>query len=170
VGSGKNARTVPARSSRSQLRSAGLLLHRGYGDEIEVLLVHPGGPLWSRRDAGAWSIPKGEYLPGEEPLVAARREFQEELGTAGPDGEAAELGEVRLRSGKRVVAWALAGDLDASAAHSNTFSLEWPPRSGRFQEFPEVDRAQWFTLSEAARKLNPAQVPLLDRLREVVMS
>jgi predicted NUDIX family NTP pyrophosphohydrolase len=161
---------MPARPARSQLRSAGILLHRGVGDELEVLLVHPGGPLWARRDAGAWSIPKGEYMPEEEPLSAARREFQEELGVPAPDGEAAELGEVRLKSGKRVVAWALAGDLDATAAQSNMFSLEWPPRSGRFEEFPEVDRAQWFTLDDAAEKLNPAQVPLLERLREMVFS
>jgi predicted NUDIX family NTP pyrophosphohydrolase len=155
------------RSSRSQLRSAGILLHRDRGGELEVLLVHPGGPFWARRDAGAWSIPKGEYSPDEEALDAARREFQEELGSAAPEGEATALGEVRLKSGKRVRAWALAGDLDATAAYSNTFTLEWPPRSGRTREYPEIDRAQWFGIEEAREKLNPGQVPLLERLREV---
>ena len=129
-----------------------------------MLLVHPGGPLWARRDVGVWSIPKGEYADGEEPLAAARREFAEELGTPAPEGEALELGEIRQRSGKRVVAWALAGDLDATQARSNTFLMQWPPRSGRMQEFPEVDRAEWFGVTEAREKLNPAQVELLDRL------
>jgi predicted NUDIX family NTP pyrophosphohydrolase len=133
-----------------------------------VLLVHPGGPLWARRDAGAWSIPKGEYDDGEEPLAAARREFEEELGTAPPDGDAAELGEVRQKSGKFVRAWAIAGDLDPATAVSNTFELEWPPRSGRRIEVPEVDRAEWFALDAAREKLNPAQVVLLGRLAEVL--
>jgi predicted NUDIX family NTP pyrophosphohydrolase len=128
--------------------------------------VHPGGPLWARRDAGVWSIPKGEYAEDEDPLAAARREFAEELGTPPPDGEALELGEIRQKSGKRVRAWALPGDLDAEHARSNTFSMQWPPRSGRMQEFPEVDRAGWFGLDEAREKLNPAQVPLLERLAE----
>jgi predicted NUDIX family NTP pyrophosphohydrolase len=150
-------------SARST-RSAGILLHRGDGAELQVLLVHPGGPLWARRDAGVWSIPKGEYADGEEPLAAARREFAEELGTPAPDGEALALGEIRQKSGKRVVAWALAGDLDAAQARSNAFSMQWPPRSGRMQEFPEVDRAEWFGVDEAREKLNPAQVQLLDRL------
>jgi predicted NUDIX family NTP pyrophosphohydrolase len=140
------------------------VLHRGRGDGLEVLLVHPGGPLWARRDVGVWSIPKGEYADDEDPLAAARREFAEELGSPAPDGEALELGEIRQKSGKRVRAWALAGDLDVGQIRSNTFSMQWPPRSARMQEFPEVDRAQWFALGEARAKLNPAQVELLDRL------
>lgn len=134
--------------------------------------MHPGGPLWARRDAGVWSIPKGEYADDEDPLTAARREFAEELGSppglpptlAAPGGEALELGEIRQKSGKRVRAWALEGDLDAERARSNTFLMQWPPKSGRMQEFPEVDRARWFGLDEAREKLNPAQVELLDRL------
>jgi predicted NUDIX family NTP pyrophosphohydrolase len=149
-------------------RSAGIVLYRGQGDGVEVLLVHPGGPLWSNRDAGAWSIPKGEYLDGEDPLDAARREFEEELGSAPPAGEAADLGEIRQRSGKRVRGWALAGDLDAARITSNTFELEWPPRSGRRVEIPEVDRAEWFGLDAAREKINPAQVTLLDRLEELL--
>jgi predicted NUDIX family NTP pyrophosphohydrolase len=145
-------------------RSAGIVLHRGRGDGLEVLLVHPGGPLWARRDAGVWSIPKGEYGADEEPLAAARREFAEELGTPAPEGEALALGEIRQKSGKRVRAWALPGVQVAGEIRSNTFSMQWPPRSGRMQEFPEVDRARWFGLDEAREKLNPAQVPLLERL------
>src|SRR5579862_3829476 len=131
-------------ASRSSRRSAGILLHRGQGDALEVLLVHPGGPIWTHRDAGAWSIPKGEYVDGEDPLDAARREFEEELGSAAPAGEAADLGEIRQKSGKRVRAWAIPGDLDATGIVSNTFELEWPPRSGKLIEIPEVDRAEWF--------------------------
>jgi predicted NUDIX family NTP pyrophosphohydrolase len=132
-----------------------------------VLLVHPGGPAWARRDLGAWSIPKGEYEPDEEPLAAARREFEEELGTAPPGGEAADLGEIRQKSGKRVRAFALAGDLDVESVTSNTFPFEWPPRSGRLIEIPEVDRAEWFTIATAREKINPAQVTLLERLEEI---
>lgn len=157
---------VPAPASRSR-RSAGILMFRPAAIGVEVLLVHPGGPMWARRDAGAWSIPKGEFQPGEEPLAAAQREFEEELGSPVPAGRFHELGEVRQRSGKIVHAWALAGDIDAEACHSNTFMLEWPPRSGRFQEVPEVDRAQWFDLAEARIRINPAQVALLDRLADV---
>lgn len=145
-------------------RSAGIVLHRRGAAEPEVLLVHPGGPYWARRDDGAWSIPKGEPEAGEDGLAAARREFAEELGHAPPDGEAVPLGEVRQRSGKVVEAWALAGDLDPATVRSATFEIEWPPRSGRRQTFPEVDRAAWFPLSRAREKLLPAQVPLLDRL------
>jgi predicted NUDIX family NTP pyrophosphohydrolase len=145
--------------------SAGILLYRGAGDGLEVLLVHPGGPLWARRDEGAWSVPKGEYGAGEAPLAAARREFAEELGSPPPAGEPLELGEVRLKSGKRVLAWALPGELDPATVTSNTFELEWPPRSGRLREFPEIDRAEWFTLDRARRRINPAQVELLDRLQ-----
>ncbi len=149
-------------------RSAGIVLHRERGSGLEVLLVHPGGPRWARRDLGAWSIPKGEYEPGEDPLAAARREFEEELGTTPPGGEALELGEVRQKSGKLVRAWALAGDLDAGAIQSNTFELEWPPHSGTTRTVPEVDRAEWFTLERAVEKINPAQATLLGRLRERV--
>lgn len=131
-----------------------------------MLLVHPGGPFWAKRDAGVWSIPKGEYAADEEPLSAARREFEEELGSPPPPGEPTDLGEIRQKSGKRVRAWALAGDLNADGVESNLFTLEWPPRSGRRQEFPEVDRAQWFGLIEARTKINPAQEALLDRLEQ----
>ena len=130
-----------------------------------MLLVHPGGPFWAKKDAGAWSIPKGEYDDGENPRACAAREFEEELGTPLPgDAELAEIGTVKLRSGKEIVAFAAAGDLDPDAIRSNTFTLEWPPRSGRMREFPEVDRAGWFGLDEAREKLNPAQAQLLDRL------
>jgi predicted NUDIX family NTP pyrophosphohydrolase len=149
-------------------RSAGILLYRRRGDALEVLLVHPGGPFWSRRDLGAWSIPKGEYEAGEEPLAAARREFEEELGAAPSDGPVEDLGEIRQRGGKAVHAWALEGDLDASAITSNTFELEWPPRSGTMIEVPEVDRAEWFPLDAAREKINPAQVELLERLAQRV--
>jgi predicted NUDIX family NTP pyrophosphohydrolase len=148
-------------------RSAGILLYRRRGDELEVLLVHPGGPFWARRDAGVWSIPKGEYGSGEDALAAARREFAEELGTPAPEGPVEDLGEVRQKGGKLVHAWALAGDLDASATVSNTFELEWPPQSGKLIEVPEVDRAEWFPLERAREKINPAQAELLDRLAEI---
>jgi predicted NUDIX family NTP pyrophosphohydrolase len=151
---------VPA----SPRRSAGLLLHRGGGDALEVLLVHPGGPFWAKRDAGAWSIPKGEYVSGEEPLAAARREFEEELGVSPPDAAALELGDVKQKSGKLVSAWALAGDLDVSEITSNTVEVQWPPRSGKMIEIPEVDRAEWFAVEVAREKINPAQAELLDRL------
>ncbi len=132
---------------------------------LEVLLVHPGGPFWAKKDAGAWSIPKGEYEDGDDPRACARREFEEELGTPLPrEAELRELGTVRLRSGKQVTAYAVAGDLDADAISSNTFTMQWPPRSGVEREFPEVDRAGWFALDEAREKLNPAQAELLDRL------
>jgi predicted NUDIX family NTP pyrophosphohydrolase len=145
-------------------RSAGILLYRER-DGRQVLLVHPGGPYWAKKDAGAWSIPKGEYEDGDDPQACARREFEEELGTPLPaDTELRELGTVRLRSGKHITAYAAAGDLDADAIHSNTFTLEWPPRSGAQREFPEVDRAGWFSLEEAREKLNPAQAELLERL------
>jgi predicted NUDIX family NTP pyrophosphohydrolase len=126
--------------------------------------------MWARRDAGAWSIPKGEYAAGEDALAAARREFEEELGVAPPESEPLDLGEVRQKSGKRVHAWALAGDLDAGAIVSNTCMVEWPPRSGRRIEIPEVDRAEWFTLPIAREKINSGQVPLLDRLEQLLGS
>lgn len=158
------------RDNSGRRRSAGILLHRRVAGALEVLLVHPGGPLWANRDTGAWSIPKGEYEPGEEALAAALREFEEELGSppsSSPPPAAAEpldLGEVSQKSGKLVRAWALAGDLDAQRIASNTFTMQWPPRSGERREFPEVDRAQWFGLAQAREKINPAQVELLDRL------
>ncbi|MGH2915378.1 MAG: NUDIX domain-containing protein [Solirubrobacteraceae bacterium] len=149
--------------------SAGLLLHRrAPSGTLEVLLVHPGGPLWARRDLGAWSIPKGEQEPGEDALETACREFAEELGSPTPAGEPLALGEVRLGSGKLVRAWALAGDLDAEAIVSGTFELQWPPRSGVIREFPEVDRAQWFSVQEARERLNPGQVELLERLVDML--
>jgi predicted NUDIX family NTP pyrophosphohydrolase len=157
-------------ADRSSRRSAGILLHRGHGDGLEVLLVHPGGPAWSNRDLGAWSIPKGEYGDGEEPLDAARREFEEELGSASPEAEAEDLGEIRQRSGKRVHGWAIPGDLDVSEMVSNTVEFEWPPRSGRIIEIPEVDRAEWFGLDTAREKINAGQVPLLDRLEQLLGS
>ncbi len=130
-----------------------------------MLLVHPGGPYWKARNLGAWSIPKGLLEEDESPLNAARREFAEETGHSPPEGPYHPLPEIRLRSGKRVVAFAAEGDLDASAVQSNTFSMEWPPRSGRIQEFPEIDRAAWFPLSEARRRINAGMRPLLDALR-----
>jgi len=142
-------------------RSAGVLLHR----EGEILLVHPGGPFWANKDAGAWSIPKGEYGEGDDPRACALREFEEELGTPLPAGtELVELGTVRQSGGKLITAYAAEGDLDADGIRSNTFTTEWPPRSGRMREFPEVDRAAWFSLQEAREKLNPAQAELLVRL------
>jgi predicted NUDIX family NTP pyrophosphohydrolase len=147
-------------------RSAGILLHRLAHGAPEVLLVHPGGPFWARRDAGAWSIPKGEYEDGEDPRACALREFEEELGAALPPGELVDLGSVKQRGGKLVSAWAAEGDLDADSVHSNTFTMEWPPRSGRTAEFPEIDRAEWFGVEEAREKLVAAQTEFLDRLLE----
>lgn len=145
--------------------SAGVLLHRLSSDgRTEVLLVHPGGPFWARRDEGAWSIPKGEYTTDEDPWTVARREFLEELGSEPPTEVPVDLGEIRQAGGKRVVAWAIVGDLDVDTIVSNTFEIEWPPRSGRRREFPEVDRAEWFDVATARRKLIPAQVDLVERL------
>jgi predicted NUDIX family NTP pyrophosphohydrolase len=146
--------------------SAGLLVYRRVRGSVEVLLVHPGGPLWAGRDEGAWSIPKGEFGAGEDPLEVARREFAEELGQGPPPGSPDPLGELRQPSGKRVSAWALEGDLDVSEVTSNTFQMEWPPRSGVRGEFPEVDRAGWFDLDAARGKLLKGQVGFLDRLEE----
>ena len=144
--------------------SAGLLLYRVRDGALEVLLGHMGGPLWARRDAGAWSIPKGELADGEEALAGARREFAEELGHPAPDGEAVPLGEVRQRGGKRVVAFALEGDFDPAAVDPGTFEMEWPPRSGRRQRFPEIDRVAWLGLDDARRLVVRAQAELIDRL------
>jgi predicted NUDIX family NTP pyrophosphohydrolase len=143
--------------------SAGLLVHRETPAGVEVLLVHPGGPFWARKDLGAWSIPKGETSPGEDELAAARREFREETGFA-IDGTAIALGEVKQAGGKLVHAWAVRGDLDASAIRSNTFELEWPRGSGKRRTFPEVDAAAWFSIAEARRRILPAQAAFLDRL------
>ncbi len=149
--------------------SAGLLVWRRTDDGIEVLIVHPGGPFWAKKDDGAWSVPKGEYEPSEDPLEVARREFEEEIGQPPPEeGEPEWLGELRQPSGKVVSAWAIEGDLDVSDVRSNTFEMEWPPRSGRTQEFPEVDRAGWFGLEEARRKILGGQLGFLDRLEELL--
>lgn len=147
-------------------QSAGLLVFRGQGAALEVLLVHPGGPFWIKKDDGAWFIPKGEIEPDEDPLAAAQREFREELGLSPPPGEPLSLGSVKNKSGKQIYAWALAGELDLSAFHSNTFSLEWPPRSGKHREFPEVDRAQYFGVELATQKMSEAEQPFLQRLLE----
>ncbi|SDC76353.1 Predicted NTP pyrophosphohydrolase, NUDIX family [Geodermatophilus telluris] len=145
-------------------RSAGVLLYRREpGGGVSVLLGHMGGPFWARRDEGAWSIPKGEYAEGEDPLAVAHREFEEELGSPVPAAELVPLGELRA-GGKVLTVWAAEGDLDATAIRSNTFALEWPPRSGRVQEFPEVDRAAWFGVAEARARLVAGQVPYLQRL------
>ncbi|MFE9995362.1 NUDIX domain-containing protein [Streptomyces avermitilis] len=147
-------------------RSAGLLLFRHTDDGIEVLLGHMGGPFFARRDAGAWSVPKGEYEPAEPAWDAARREFQEELGLAPPDGQAVPLGEVRQANGKIVTAWAIEADLDPATVVPGTFTMEWPPKSGRIQEFPELDRVEWFGLDRARAVIVKGQTGFLDRLAE----
>jgi predicted NUDIX family NTP pyrophosphohydrolase len=144
-----------------------LLLYRRRDAKREVLLVHPGGPFWQNRDDGVWSIPKGEMVENETGIDVARREFQEELGVPAPEGELASLGAVRQAGGKVVHAWAVPGDLDVTRTTSNTFEIEWPPRSGRIQQFPEVDRAAWFDVDTARRKMVPAQAAFLDRLEEL---
>jgi predicted NUDIX family NTP pyrophosphohydrolase len=145
-------------------RSAGLLLYRIRDGAVEILLVHPGGPFWAGKDLGAWSIPKGEHAEGEEPLQAAFREFEEETGRPPPRARLLELGTIRQRSGKLLTAWGVEGDLDPAELASNTFTMEWPPRSGRQQEFPEVDRAEWFSVEIAREKVLGAQAELIDRL------
>jgi predicted NUDIX family NTP pyrophosphohydrolase len=151
------------------IRSAGLLMFRRRGGETEVLLAHPGGPFWSRRDDAAWTLPKGEIGPSEDPLAAARREFLEETGfpSAPPF---LPLGELRQKSGKRITAWAFEGDADPADLVSNLFELEWPPRSGRLQSFPEVDRVHWFGLDEARRKLIAGQAPFIDSLEQLLQA
>ena len=147
--------------------SAGLLLFRRRGAALEVLLAHPGGPFWERRDAGAWTIPKGVVGNGEDLLEAARREFAEETG-ARPDGPFTALGSIRQKAGKTVHAWAAEGDLDPATLVSNVMSAEWPPRSGRRVTFPEVDRCEWFSPAEARVRINPAQIELIDRLEALL--
>jgi predicted NUDIX family NTP pyrophosphohydrolase len=147
-------------------KSAGLLMYRrSAAGALQVLLAHPGGPFWRAKDEGAWTIPKGEYDEGEEALAAATREFAEETGFA-VTPPFVPLGEIMQKSGKRIAAWAFAGDCDPARLESNTFEIEWPPRSGRTQTFPEIDRVEWFELDEARRKMNPAQCALLDRLKK----
>lgn len=143
-------------------RSAGIALVRGDGPAREVLLVHPGGPFWARKDAGAWSLPKGLLDHGEDPLAAAKREFAEELGHPAPPGPYVALGEISLKSGKRVIAFAARGELDPATICSNEIEVEYPPHSGRTLRIPEVDRAAWATLERARVLLNPAQVPLVE--------
>ncbi|MEU3339928.1 NUDIX domain-containing protein [Streptomyces sp. NPDC002144] len=147
-------------------RSAGLLLYRHTDHGLQVLLGHMGGPFFARRDAGAWSVPKGEYEPDEPAWDAARREFREELGLEPPDGEAVPLGEVRQTNGKIVTAWAVEADLDPATINPGTFTMEWPPKSGRTQEFPELDRVEWLTLDRAREVIVKAQSAFLDRLAE----
>ena len=148
--------------------SAGLLVYRKRNGKLEVLLVHPGGPFWQRRDDGVWSIPKGEIAENEAGIDVARREFQEELGMPAPQGATAALGEIRQKGGKVVQAWAVSGDLDVTRSTSNTFEVEWPPHSGKAQQFPEVDRAAWFEPEAARRKLLPAQRTFIDRLEALL--
>jgi predicted NUDIX family NTP pyrophosphohydrolase len=144
-------------------RSAGLLIHRRSDSGIEVFLVHPGGPFWAKKDLGAWSIPKGQYGDDEEPFSAAKREFEEETGFV-PQGQFIELGEVKQPGGKVVIAWAVEQEFDPEQLRSNTLRMEWPPRSGRQIEVPEVDRACWFTVADARKKLLSGQLPFLDKL------
>ena len=153
-------------SPARERRSAGLLLFRRTDAGPEVLLGHMGGPYFARRDAGAWTVPKGEYTPDEPAWDAARREFQEELGLPPPDGEAVPLGEVKQAGGKTVTVWAVEADLDPAAVVPGTFTMEWPPRSGRTQEFPELDRVAWLSLDRAREVIVKAQSAFLDRLAE----
>jgi len=154
-------------SRKSGKRSAGLLLYRKRAGTLEVFLVHPGGPFWTKKDAGAWTIPKGEIGEDEDPLVAARREMAEETGFS-PEGRFIELPPVRQKAGKLVLAWAIEGDCDPAQLRSNLFEMEFPPRSGRMAEFPEVDRGDWFSLGEARGRILEAQMPFLDALPALV--
>jgi predicted NUDIX family NTP pyrophosphohydrolase len=155
----------PATRRRRGKRSAGILAYRRREGALELFLVHPGGPFWKNKDHGAWSIPKGEIDPDEDPLRAAQREFREETGQT-IDGTFAALDPVKIASGKVIEAWAIEHDLDADAITSNSFEIEWPPRSGRMQSFPEVDRAAWLAPQDALRKITPGQLPLLVQLLE----
>lgn len=147
--------------------SAGLLPYRVTDAGLRVFLAHMGGPFWAKKDDGSWTLPKGEYDANEDPLAAARREFREETGFEA-EGEFLPLGEVTQKAGKTVVAWAFASDVDPRVLRSNTFEMEWPPRSGKMRAFPEIDRAEWFSLEEAHRKILASQVPFLERLKAVV--
>jgi predicted NUDIX family NTP pyrophosphohydrolase len=148
--------------------SAGLLLYRVAGGDVEVLIGHPGGPFWARKDDGAWSIPKGEYIEGEDPWTVAQREFEEELGKTAPDGPRIDFAPLKQPSGKVITAFAVRGDLDLDGTYSNTFTLEWPKGSGNVKEFPEIDRVDWFSVNEARSKLLKGQRPLLDLLLAAV--
>ncbi len=148
-------------------QSAGILLYRKSEGILQIFLVHPGGPFYKNKDAGAWSVPKGEFLDDEYPLAAAKREFEEETGQA-IDGSFIKLDPVTLKSGKTVYAWAVEGDIDHETIYSNSFEMEWPPKSGKNQSFPEIDRAGWFSADEARLKINPAQAKLIDNLIEVI--
>jgi predicted NUDIX family NTP pyrophosphohydrolase len=155
---------------KAKIKSAGVLLYRIRDEQLEVFIGHMGGPFWAKKDDRGWSIPKGEYQPEEDPLAAAKREFTEEIGSEPPDGDLIELGEHRQPSGKRILAWALEGDFDPAKVRSNTFEVEWPPRSGKTAEFPEIDRAAWFDLATAEQKLVRGQVPFLGALEEALRS
>jgi predicted NUDIX family NTP pyrophosphohydrolase len=152
-------------TDKSGRTSVGILLWRTRDGQLEVLLAHQGGPFWAKKDLGHWTIPKGEIEPGEEFEAVARREFAEETGHEAPNGSLVDLGQITQKSGKLVLGFAVEGDLDPSTAVSNTYDLEWPPRSGVVQTFPEIDRVEWFDLGEARRRLKAAQVPFLDRLQ-----
>ncbi len=158
------------RSAENEMKSAGILLYRMGTGGLEVLLVHPGGPFWAKRDEGAWSIPKGEIDSGEDPLESAKREFQEETGSAPPPGAYLPLGASIQKSGKIVTVWATRGDLDPARIRSNRFALEWPPRSGLKREFPEIDRAEWFDLEEAGRRIHPGQRAFLVELARKIQN
>ncbi|SDS86648.1 Predicted NTP pyrophosphohydrolase, NUDIX family [Mucilaginibacter mallensis] len=147
-------------------QSAGILLYRKINNILQIFLVHPGGPFFKNKDEGSWTIPKGEFLDDEEPLAAAKREFQEETGKR-VDGDFISLGSIKQKSGKTVYAWAIEGDIDQETIVSNVFDLEWPPRSGKMISIPEVDRADWFDIDIAKQKINPAQVPLIERLNKL---
>ncbi|MCI0443604.1 NUDIX domain-containing protein [bacterium] len=149
-------------------RAAGILLYRKEGSSIEVFLIHPGGPYWANKDEQSWSIPKGEFLDNEDPLTAAQREFQEETGFS-LQGPFISIGSIKQSSGKVVQAWTAEGNLDASAIQSNSFRLEWPPRSGKYQDFPEADRGDWFSLAQARKKLLKVQLPFLENLERLLL-
>jgi predicted NUDIX family NTP pyrophosphohydrolase len=157
-------------ADKSGRTSAGILLWRSRKGRLQVLLAHQGGPFWVRKDIGHWTIPKGEIEPGEEAVVVARREFAEETGREAPNRPLIDLGQITQKSGKRVLCWAVQGELDPATAVSNTYQLEWPPRSGLVQTFPEIDRVEWFDLKEARRRLKAAQLPFLDRLQAALAS
>src|SRR5687768_10823167 len=150
-------------------RSAGILLSRTRQEKTEVLLVHPGGPFWQQKDLGTWSIPKGEYGDDEDPLGAAKREMEEEIGKKA-EGEFIPLGHVKLKSGKMIHAWACEGDFDPDNLESNSFEMEWPPKSGQLKSFPEVDKAGWFDFAKAEEKINSGQIPLLRELEKIILS